>query len=430
MNKITVRLNDDNKIISTLQKGKSTRELNENETLRLINRVSKKDTKVLYRTNPRTKVATLNLVGKGLNFNIVLENYVNVVTRAKDCNKKARKIKKNIVTGGSAATILAACGIGAAIIFSKTANHPYDPEIDSKITEEQTYENTQALPTITEEMLNQDNPLEFSDGTNVALDNDYIQIELDNNSVYDPGIEQRNLPFVEMIEQRANRWGISFDLLYDIVSQEYGGPNDKANICHVVFDSWKDQVISAYNNDTQRVEYIVLTDNPENYEKILEDRSNAGKPNCVDQTISREEIQNPETSLAVAGIILQFSDKYYKGNTPLAIQAFNNGVGTVDKIVNKTAEATGNTYDVIVADIDGVYWLKFRDVGQTSDPNYFYNVAKHVSERGGNVNTYSIKISRNGELFESLYKVINSGLVTEKDTTIQVVEEQGNAKGR
>lgn len=433
MNKITMRLNADGKIVGIFQKGKNHKEeLSENETLRLINRISKRDCDIRFRKTPRTKKAELRILGDGLNYNIEMINYVDVLKRAKDVNKAHRERVKAIKTGAAVTVAVAFIGIGAAALIHKTSNKQYDPEIDSQLTESNIEEYTSTLPVITEEMIDNYGTVNFEDGTTVEIDNpSALRVELDNNSLYDPGIEKRNQPYVDMIEQRANRWGVSYDLLYDVVSQEYGGPTDKTNICHVVFDSWEDQIISAFNNETKQTEYIVLTNNPENYEKITADRSNAGKPNAVDQTISQEELRNPETSLSICCIILKYCNEHFKGNVPLAIQAYNNGVGAVDQIVVKTADATGNTPDAIIDDKDGVYWLKWRNVGQKGDPNYFYNVAKHMSDENENENTYWIQIEKDGNILDSVYKVVNAGLLQEQDTSEQApIEEIEQAKGR
>ena len=211
-------------------------------------------------------------------------------------------------------------------------------------------------------------------------------ISVDVNAVYDKGINDRTNPFIDIIKQYAARRGISPELLYDIVSQEYGG--DGYNLMHVVFDSWKDQVITSYNFDKNMLETVVLTDEPAKYN---------GKADII---ITREDLKNKKTNLAVGAIILQYSLAYFDYNIPLGIQAYNNGIGGVNKIIDAASKNTGMSEEEIKDTMEPV-WMDYTDVVEFGDKNYFENVVKHIDEdqQDSKINdVYSVQYMEDGEL--------------------------------
>ena len=211
-----------------------------------------------------------------------------------------------------------------------------------------------------------------------------IQLEVDAN--YSEGINDRTDPYKEEIEKYGKKRGISPELLYDIVSQEYGG--EGSNLMHVVFDSWKNQTITTFNFETNRLESMILTDTPEKY---------AGK---VDIIITRNDLKNYKTNLAVGTIILQYSLAQFDYNIPLGIQAYNNGVGAVNQIVAEASRKTGMSVDAIIKNNDPI-WLKYTNIIEQGDEKYFKNVVKHIDEDQVDSKTndvYSVQYMDNGEL--------------------------------
>lgn len=432
MIKYTIKIDENGQLYGTEQKKDKIKNLSEKDVVKKIYRIPKYSTKTILRHRKgREERSELHIIGPSKEWNVTIyDDHKKILERLEEVHKELSS-KKKFAVGLTASTALAGFAAFAVIRLCNNAGVYVDPEKYDKISEEDALENTKALEVIDEDMIAQ-----YDDGTLIKVDQDYLasnninegyKIELDNNSLYSKGIEERNEPYKDSVVARGNKWAISDQLLYDILSQEYGGEDDKNNICHVVFSSWEDHVLQSYNDEKGYDEKIVLTSHPEKYEKILEDRSNEDKPNAVDQTISREELKNPDTSLGVACSILQFTAKYYDGNLPLAVQAYNNGVGTVDEIIKTTAQSMGLTYADVVADKDSVVWLKYRDIGQKSDPNYFYNVAKHVSNPTDNTNTYSIQYrDKQGNLQSSDYTFINQGLMTAYNET----NDEENVKGR
>ena len=211
-------------------------------------------------------------------------------------------------------------------------------------------------------------------------------IAVNVNAVYDKGINDRTDPYIEDINKYAARRGISPELLYDIVSQEYGG--EGSNLTHVVFDSWKDQVITSFNFEKNILETIVLTDEPTKY---------IGK---VDIIITKEDLKNRKTNLAVGTIILQYSLAFFDYNIPLGIQAYNNGIGGVNKIIDTTSKNTGVPENEIIENMDPI-WIDYTNVVDYGDKNYFENVVKHIDEdqQESKINdVYSVQYMEDGEI--------------------------------
>lgn len=202
--------------------------------------------------------------------------------------------------------------------------------------------------------------------TQEEIDSIVNSTQLDVEAVYDQGINDRVDPYMDDIVTQSVKRGMSPNITYDLISQEYDGTN--TNLTHVVFNAWKDFIITTHNYETNKDEKIVLTDTPEKY---------AGQ---VDITISREELKNPKTNIAVGVILLHYSIDYFNQNIPLGIQAYNNGVGGVDNIIKATSQATGKTREEILSDMDNTEWMNYTSVIEFGDPNYFRNVVKHIDQ--------------------------------------------------
>ena len=386
MIKYTITMNPDKTLHCIKQKGKKTEELNEKQTVWAMYKIPKRGVKITSNDFLRNTMPSYNIIGNGHNYNISIEkkHFSEIWDRAAKLEKEFRnKIKKTVTIGAATTAAVATIGVGAAAVMHLTSGEEYDPTVDSEYSEEQLMENTQAIPVIDEETAS----MYAAAGPEHAAQ----FVELNTNRAYEEGIKERNEPFVDLLQRKENKWGVGYELLYDILSQEYGG--EEQNIYHIVFNSWKDQVIKAYNFDTEKYEKIVLTDTPENYEKILADGSNANKPNTVNQIISREDLNSPEVSAGVECQVVHFGTDYFKGNLNLGILANNWGVGNVKKLLNYTSEMTGYSVEDLIAQQNGLIWLNYVDEVELEtevDRHYYEHVCRHISEQDENYNYYYI----------------------------------------
>jgi len=211
------------------------------------------------------------------------------------------------------------------------------------------------------------------------------QISLEVNAKYDQGINDRVMPYIDDIEARANKWGISKELMFDIISQEYGGKGN--NLTHVIFDSWENQILNVYNFESNQYETVVITNNPEKYKNI-------------NHVITEADLSNYKTNISAGAIILQYSLSRFNYNIPLGIQAYNNGIGAVNKIIEETSRKTGKTKEEIIASKEPL-WLNYTYVIEQGDDIYFQNVVKHIDEdqEESKLNdVYSIQYVENDEV--------------------------------
>jgi hypothetical protein len=211
------------------------------------------------------------------------------------------------------------------------------------------------------------------------------QIPLEVNAKYDQGINDRVMPYINEIEARANKWGISKELMFDIISQEYGGKGN--NLTHVIFDSWENQVLNVYNFESNQYETVVITNNPEKYKN-------------VNHVITEADLSNYKTNISVGAIILQYSLSCFNYNISLGIQAYNNGTGAVNKIIEETSRMTGKTKEEIIASKEPI-WLNYTYVIEKGDKIYFQNVVKHINgdqEESKLNDVYSIQYVDNDEV--------------------------------
>jgi len=310
---------------------------------------------------------------------IILDNYIDTLKAIRKVYRdNYKKIKenekiKNIVAGGILG--ITAAGIALMVILSKDAEK--EPE----------------LPEPEEISLDQSEPIYFNTETNTpeeeTIQTSYIasaniDVPDDRNTLlYEPENikpttvdvkpttdtmrDQQLDQYKDIIKERCEKWGINYNLFYDICATEWGGHD--YDICQVLFDPWKDQVIKVFNFKDNRIDKIVLTDTPSRY---------AGKDII---TITREDLYgNPKTNISVGAAILQYNVRLFKGNIPLAIQAYNNGAEAVKWELRAASSESYLTPDDYINDPENLDWMGYTS--QTlryGDPNYFAHVVSRIT---------------------------------------------------
>jgi len=194
-----------------------------------------------------------------------------------------------------------------------------------------------------------------------------LQVNVDVTSSTDDKLQENVERYEEYINENSSKWGISPSIIKAMMAHESSGGEVK-NLMQIQFDSWNDQILTAYNAEEGRDIKLVLTDNPGNY---------TGQ---VDFTISRQELLNPKTNVSVASMILQYNAKEFNNNVCLTIIGYNLGTGATKTLINEAATQLGRTPEDLINDqtftsYNQYYYVIKEKYGKNfGDPNYFQNI--------------------------------------------------------
>ena len=228
---------------------------------------------------------------------IPLRDFYKEYTKKEIRREQAKEQRKTKILTKAAVGVIAST-IVTNIIFSEVSLNKTEIN-DSKVstsydTMTKSKENTNTLkvdntvvniPELEKVTINEEEQTEPEEIKNIE------QIPLEVNAKYDQGINDRVMPYINEIEARANKWGISKELMFDIISQEYGGKGN--NLTHVIFDSWENQILNVYNFESNQYETVVITNNPEKYKN-------------VNHVITEADLSNYKTKISVGAIIIQY----------------------------------------------------------------------------------------------------------------------------
>lgn len=172
----------------------------------------------------------------------------------------------------------------------------------------------------------------------------------------------------DLVEKFSNKWGISFNLIMAMLTQESGG--FKTNLMQIQFDDWKEREIKVYNFEDERYEYFVLTNNPEDW---------AGKNvTCI----TEKDLENPYTNISIACVLLRKSAEYMNYHVLAAVQCYNLGKGNMDKILELVSAETGLTRDELLADQENITFYQYTYTVNKGDPDYLCNVFAFLNDYG------------------------------------------------
>lgn len=242
--------------------------------------------------------------------------------------------------------------------------------------------------------------------------NEYEEMmeELDNTNVvrlaFDTEIDQEKAlnvyeNYIDVINERAPRWGVSPTLGRAMTTQESGGYS--TNLMQIQFKAWADEPITLYNYEKGQYETILLTNHPENYVR---------EPNT--QYITEKDLENPKTNISIGCILLQYSFEKMQHNIAAAIQCYNFGTKNMNIVLDATAYATGLSVDEILSDQNNLTWLEYRNVipgkdGEYGDREYLEHVFRFIPEDKLD-DIYINYIDENGEVNQVNIIVQNSNL--------------------
>lgn len=341
--------------------------------IKVFNNLLKKELK--GNINLKTKDNEIDKYIETDNLIIEFKDYINIMNTINKMKKKEIDTKKKIVIG--TATTIAISSLAVGILTAASPKEEIEElkgtlimkQVDEELSEEES-KKVLDQEIITDISYPVENNYTYSEEPFIVEekeeDIDTVYVDVDSN--YDEKLESNVSNYDEVINKVSEKWGVSNDLIRDIMKQESHG-GTITNKMQIVFDAWKDQVIKTYNFEDNRYETIVLTDNPENY------------PN-VSQRISREELDNPNINISVGTIMLAYTYKQCDYNLSATIQAYNFGVGATKQLQEKAALETGINYEDIRNDETNLSFMDYTDIKPSSygDHNYVYKIYAMSSE--------------------------------------------------
>lgn len=370
----------------------------DNNAINKFNELLKQDLKVESSSN--------NKYLENDNIKIEAINDKEIFKYIKRLEKKEKIIKKKIVIGTAVTIVL--IPITAFIIKSMSSSGKNAEELptltyesikeDEPAAEEMAYipkeESAKVLETIPQPKVYDELPY-VREERNIRQDDNVNNIYLDVEPIYDEDLERNVNEYNDIIEEASKKWGVSDVLIKAILMQESSGGKE-INKMQIDFDQWKDQIIRVHNFETGEDEKIVLTDNPENY-------------NNVNQTITREELNNPKTNISVGTIMLAHTYKYSGNNLLVTIFTYNAGSGKRDRILQLTSERTGLSIDELLADKTSIAFKAYIDEvlpDDYGDHSYIENITKRIIDK--KVDMFSFKdgeVIKDSNVFHSSYEL-------------------------
>ena len=220
------------------------------------------------------------------------------------------------------------------------------------------------------------NPASLDNDINKKIDSGTINVdkkdyeETQNNNVLKAGVisnlqiedetesEKANKTkelYYDIIEKYANMYGVSPSVILAIATQERGvhsdtiDPGGAIGLMQVQASVWDGKDLEVYNYDINSKEKIHIT---------------------------LDNLRDVSFNIKVGCAIFQNYLKQMKDNYPLAIQSYNMGPSSVNKILNAYCLSCGKTYDEVI-NSDDLGWLSFRNSSYPGDSFYLEHVLRY-----------------------------------------------------
>lgn len=171
----------------------------------------------------------------------------------------------------------------------------------------------------------------------------------------------------DLIDKYSKRYGVDPNLVLAIATQErgvHGTTVDKGGaigLMQIQYNVWVGERISAYNFETGKRETFIVDD---------------------------EKLADIDYNIKVGCMYLQNCMEYMDYNTVAAVQCYNMGAGSMNKILKAYSADCGKSVNEILSDPTDIGWLEYRNIIDMGDPDYIENVFSYLGE---NSNVGSIK---------------------------------------
>lgn len=161
--------------------------------------------------------------------------------------------------------------------------------------------------------------------------------------------------YYDIIEKYANMYGLDPSIMLAIATQERGVHSNEVDsggaigLMQVQVSVWNGNDIKVYNYETESYETIHIT---------------------------LDKLRDINFNIKVGCAIYQNYLNQMQGNKIAAIQTYNMGPGSVNKIINSYCYATGKTKDEVLKSND-LGWLDYRNSSYPGDPDYVEHVLRY-----------------------------------------------------
>lgn len=195
----------------------------------------------------------------------------------------------------------------------------------------------------------------------------------------------------EIVNLLANRYGVSPELVYAMITQESHGLND--NLMQVIFSVNKDEPIRLYNFDDMKYDYIVLTNNKASYPEDYI---------CISETDLHNSYYN---ILAGISIFLDCCHNYSSGNLISALGAYNHGATSWNNyVIDCAAKDKGVSRDDILLNPEDLSYIKYDDEFETGDTRYIEHVLQYLPSSS----IYVKSVDDDGNILNNYYNINRS----------------------
>ncbi len=169
--------------------------------------------------------------------------------------------------------------------------------------------------------------------------------------------------YFDIIEKYSNTYNLDSNLMLAIATQESGvhrsviDNGGAIGLMQIQVDVWNNHNVNAYNYDLDCKE-----------------------TECV----SLENLKDVSYNIKIGCMIYQSYLNQLCNNKYAALQAYNMGIGSMNKILDNYSKKSGKSKEEILKEND-LGWIDFIDFGYKGDPIYYKHVLRYYDENN-NIN--------------------------------------------
>lgn len=168
--------------------------------------------------------------------------------------------------------------------------------------------------------------------------------------------------YFDIIEKYSNTYNLDPNLMLAIATQESGvhrsiiDDGGAIGLMQIQVNVWNNHNITAYNYDLD-----------------------CNETECV----SLEDLKDVSYNIKIGCMIYQSYLNQLYNNKYAALQAYNMGIGSMNKILDNYSKKSGKSKEDILKEND-LGWIDFINIDYKGDPIYYKNVLRYYDENNNN----------------------------------------------